>query len=71
MVKSIRKQLNLEVDIIRVENGAYCPLNKTLSTFLAHIVSLADSNSVVVSLSFNMQELMSCSCLQRLIFSCL
>ena len=39
MVKAIRNQLNSEVDIIRVENGAYRPFKKTLSTFLAYIAT--------------------------------
>ena len=38
-MKDIRKQLNSEVDIIRVENGAYRPFKKTLSAFLTRIVS--------------------------------
>ena len=39
VVKDIRKRLNSEVDIVRVENGAYRPFKKTLSAFLTHIVS--------------------------------
>ena len=39
MVKDVRKQLNAEVDIVQVENGAYHPFRKTLSAFLAHIVT--------------------------------
>ena len=38
-VKSVRKRLNSEVEIVRVENGAFRPLKATLSTFLTHIVS--------------------------------
>ena len=39
VVNDIRKRLNSEVDIVRVENGAYRPLKKTLSTFLTHVSS--------------------------------
>lgn len=39
VVKDVRKQLNVEVDIVRLENGAYHPFRKTLSAFLAHVVS--------------------------------
>ena len=39
MVKEVRKKLNSEVDIVRVENGAYRPFKDTLSSFLVHIVS--------------------------------
>ena len=35
----MRKQLNSEVDIVRVENGAYRPFKKTLSALLTKIVS--------------------------------
>ena len=38
-MKDTRKRLNSEVDLVRVENGAYCPFKKTLSAFLTHIVS--------------------------------
>lgn len=38
-MKDVRKRLNAEVDVIRVENGAYRPFKKTLSAFLTHIVS--------------------------------
>lgn len=37
-MKAIRKKLNSEVDIKRVENGAYRPFKATLSSFLEHIV---------------------------------
>ena len=46
VVKDIRKRLNSEVDIVRIENGAYRPFKETLSTFLSHIVS--SCNVVVV-----------------------
>ena len=35
----IRRQLNPKVDIVRVENVAYCPFRETLSFFLAHTES--------------------------------
>ena len=38
-MKDIRRRLNSEVDIVRVENGAYRPFKETLSSFLTHIVS--------------------------------
>ena len=38
-VKDVRKRLNAEVDVVRVENGAYRPFKKTLLAFLTHIVS--------------------------------
>lgn len=37
-MKDIRKRLNSEVEIVRVENGAYRPFKKTLSAFLTHVV---------------------------------
>ena len=40
VVKSIRRRLNSEVDIISVANGAYRPFVSTLSTVLRHVVSM-------------------------------
>lgn len=39
-MKDVRKHLNSEVEVVRVENGngAYRPFKKTLSAFLTHVV---------------------------------
>ena len=37
-MKDVRKRLKSEVEIVRVDNGAYRPFKKTLSTFLTHVV---------------------------------
>ena len=50
-VKSVRKRLNSEVEIVRVENGAFRPLKATLSTYLTHIVSALCYAVGVISLS--------------------
>ena len=44
-VKTIRKRLNSEVDVVQVENGAYRPFKETLSLFLKHIVSAKDNTA--------------------------
>ena len=49
-MKDIRKRLNSEVDIIRIENGAYRPFKKILSAFLSHVVSSCTKLLVIVML---------------------
>ena len=53
-MKDVRKRLKSEVEIVRVDNGAYRPFKKTLSTFLTHVVrSVACLCHIVYVYSFN------------------
>ena len=71
MVKLIRKKLNSEVDMIRIENGAYRPFKSTLSSFLSHIVSLGIKLSqLYVTVAHHGTESVHLKKLEQTICSC-